>query len=361
MRIIDLKQKIFELGGPKSLKYINEKLSLKDCIKILQSFYLSYKDDDEGFRFRNSFEFCLCSKWQDYYENEKECFLRGDYIVEEKINGVRVLLTFFNKKLRVFGREFSNQDFFPFEYTEKICMDEIEEEIFKRGFDSFVLDGEFFFEDKISNLDLNVGYENKIDGSFVTNVSSFVLKSAKKKLKANQYNFYLFDILYLNKEDLKDKICLERKEILKNFNFFNFKVLDYKDSTENNILSLYRDVLKKGGEGIIYKNKNLCYLSGRKKYNWIKRKGDVEVRKLTNYKVFVLSKSERKWVLSLVKGGEEIGIFNNVNIFGNIKFEFEVFIGDKLDIDGVGFFIDDKLCYIKNIDLNQVFPDVLYL
>ncbi len=98
----------------------------------------------------------------------------------------------------------------------------------------------------------------------------------EKKVEEYVVNYFLFDILYLNGEDLTELSYLKRKEILKSlFDENHIKLAKYKivDNADD-FLEYFEESLKNGSEGLIAKSidENSIYKAGSRGYIWIKFK-----------------------------------------------------------------------------------------
>jgi DNA ligase-1 len=90
---------------------------------------------------------------------------------------------------------------------------------------------------------------------------------------------FVFDILYLNGEDLTRKSFQQRQQILKNLDFSaaqgKFAVTEAVEFTEAGKLEQYfRGLLDQGLEGIIAKSPESIYSPGKRGYDWIKLKAN---------------------------------------------------------------------------------------
>ncbi len=85
--------------------------------------------------------------------------------------------------------------------------------------------------------------------------------------------YYVFDILYLNKKDLRDIPLLERKAILKELLPKN-NVIRYSDHLEERGKAFFEQVRKKNLEGIMAKKADSIYLTGVRTKDWLKIKNN---------------------------------------------------------------------------------------
>lgn len=86
-------------------------------------------------------------------------------------------------------------------------------------------------------------------------------------------NYYIFDILFFEGEDLRNYPLIERKEILKNILKKHSKSpIRYSDHIEKNGKKFFQSCVKHELEGMICKNKTSPYLSGIRSKKWLKVK-----------------------------------------------------------------------------------------
>ncbi|MEM5790817.1 MAG: RNA ligase family protein, partial [Candidatus Aenigmatarchaeota archaeon] len=83
--------------------------------------------------------------------------------------------------------------------------------------------------------------------------------------------FIIFDILYLNGNDLIDLPLMKRKEILKKFVDESEKIL-LSSWIEENGIKFFKEIKKKDLEGIVAKKKDSKYEIGKRSKNWLKIK-----------------------------------------------------------------------------------------
>ncbi|NJK96491.1 MAG: hypothetical protein HC905_17665 [Bacteroidales bacterium] len=96
--------------------------------------------------------------------------------------------------------------------------------------------------------------------------------------KQYQLCYYIFDILFLDNENLCNKALWERKMILKSI-LPDTDVIKYTDHIEKEGIAFFEAVKKLNMEGIIAKDKNSSYLPGKRSSSWLKIKqhGSAEV------------------------------------------------------------------------------------
>jgi bifunctional non-homologous end joining protein LigD len=124
----------------------------------------------------------------------------------------------------------------------------------------------------------NLGIDAVIDGELIAEnnkgKSSFQLLQHYDHTKDEAIlKFWVFDLLSLNGHDLREMELIKRKELLNTIinQLANPMVLYSKHITERGKL-LFEEVRKEGGEGIIAKNGESHYFSGKRSDSWLKFK-----------------------------------------------------------------------------------------
>jgi len=167
-----------------------------------------------------------------------------DWIFENKYDGYRILLRKDGEAIQLLTR--NDKD-----WTERYPS--IEEDAVGLKADSVILDGEIIVE-----------HEGKSDFQALQNV-----------LKTKDYNmlrYYVFDLLYLDGEDLRKFPLVERKERLKTLLAVSpTKQILYSTHFTGNGGKFLEQVCAKGEEGIIAKNIYSTYIGKRTK-DWLKVK-----------------------------------------------------------------------------------------
>lgn len=178
-----------------------------------------------------------------------EYFSNKDWIFERKLDGERCLTVIKNGNITLYSR---NRKKINISYPEII------NSIYHTALKNAVLDGEIVaFEGKKTSF-------SKLQERI--NVNS---KKEIKKSKIKPY-YYIFDIINLDNEDLRNLPLVERKKLLKkNIDFKNnLKYLNHKNQYGK---KYYNIACNKGWEGLIAKHKNSEYKSGRSS-KWLKFK-----------------------------------------------------------------------------------------
>lgn len=167
-------------------------------------------------------------------------FSNKEWIYEEKFDGIRCLVVKKNNKVTLYSR---NRNKLNATYVEIVKIFE------KQRKKNFIIDGELV--------------------AFEGGVTSFSKLQQVKREKISVY-FYAFDLLYLDKYDLRDQKLIDRKSLLKkNFEFssrFRYTLHIIKNGE-----TFYKKACKKGLEGVIAKKADSKYVSKRTR-DWLKFK-----------------------------------------------------------------------------------------
>ena len=138
----------------------------------------------------------------------------------------------------------------------------------------------FDWTERLGNLATVVarlGLENTIlDGEVVAigpdGTTSFQsLQNAFREGRGDQLTYYVFDVLYLDRHDLRNLPLIRRKALLKKVVRSVPRVL-YVDHIEEHGRAFFDLVSGQALEGIVGKNKQSPYVSGRETWHWLKIK-----------------------------------------------------------------------------------------
>jgi DNA ligase-1 len=187
-----------------------------------------------------------------------------NFSLEYKYDGVRVQIHKRRDEVKIFSRNL-------LDLTENLedLTDKVKENF--NEFNEIILEGELLgFTEHGKNLSFQ-------------DLMSVIFR--KEKLKKINLNVFLFDILYLNGEDLTNFPLYKRVEILDRVkrDFNRTKYLIPKDKVEAQ--KFYENSLKEGYEGVMAKDLNGIYQSGRRGKLWLKLK-KVETLDLVILKAF---------------------------------------------------------------------------
>lgn len=174
-----------------------------------------------------------------------EPFDRKGWIFENKYDGYRALAT-----IKEGGVELKSRNNLSFNDKYPSIVDSLE----KLPHDA-ILDGEIVIKSK-----------NK-------NISQFQLLQNYVKDQKGTLAYYVFDLLYLNGENLISWPLIKRKELLKELiNTSKLKNIFYSEHIKEKGKKLFEQISKKGGEGIMAKDENSDYKPGVRTEKWLKIK-----------------------------------------------------------------------------------------
>ncbi len=167
-------------------------------------------------------------------------FTNQDWLYELKWDGYRAIAEIVKGKVKLYSRNNLN---FNTDYPEIVSqLSAINATV--------ILDGEIVAVDK-------------------KGVSRFQLLQSKKKNPGQKIIYYVFDILYFDKFDLRSATLVKRKEILNKI-IIPDQVIRISETFEDGV-SLFSSAKKLGFEGIIAKKKTSKYVLGRSN-EWLKIK-----------------------------------------------------------------------------------------
>jgi len=179
----------------------------------------------------------------------KNYFSDKNWIYERKLDGERVLAIKNNKKVTLYTR---NKKVINNTYPEIVKI------LSEQNQDNIIVDGEIVAFDK------NVTSFSKLQGRIH-------IKDPKKAIKTRiKVYYYIFDLLYLNKYDLRKIPLKERKKLLKKSLKFR-GAIRYTSHRNTHGKKYLKQACKKGWEGLIAKKSNSIYVSKRSR-DWLKFK-----------------------------------------------------------------------------------------
>lgn len=198
-----------------------------------------------------------------------------DWLYEMKYDGYRAITKISHREVEMVSR---NGNSFNLHYGRLIdVLKNIEQDV--------ILDGEVVIEDA----------KGRSDFQLLQNYTT----TQKGTLK-----YYVFDILFLNGVDLTTMPLKHRKELLNTFfQTYNLKNIFNANFTIGKGEELFRKLADKGYEGIIAKNQESHYLSGKRSSEWLKVKSvQMQEAVICGY---TLPQKSRKYFGSLI-----LGIYN---------------------------------------------------
>ncbi len=183
----------------------------------------------------------------------KDAFSDPKWTFEPKLDGIRVIAQIDKGTARLFSR--NNIDIsarFPL----------VANTLASTGLKDTVLDGEV------------IAYDNLGHPSFDRMLERYGINDARLVAHADQVNpvdFFVFDILYLDGKDLRNKSLRERRSSLEKLKVFTGPV-KLIDTFANDGSLLFEQALKLGLEGIMAKRLDSVYQSGMRTGDWLKIK-----------------------------------------------------------------------------------------
>ena len=179
----------------------------------------------------------------------KEPFSDKEWIFEEKFDGIRCLAVKKAGRVTLYSRNHKNLSaVFP----------EIVSDLESRKSKNYVADGEIVaFNKKVTSFSKLQSRLNVLDVSHI------------KGVKVPVY-FYIFDLLFWDRRNLKNLSLLERKKALKNYFPFG-KAIRYTPHVEKSGAAFFQKATDRGLEGIMAKRKTARYV-GKRSRDWLKIK-----------------------------------------------------------------------------------------
>jgi bifunctional non-homologous end joining protein LigD len=148
-----------------------------------------------------------------------------------------------------------------------------------------------------------LGHDAVIDGEVVAmdgkGKSNFQLLQNFVRTKKGNLEYRAFDLLWLDGHDVRSLPLLQRKELLKAL-IGKHPILKYSDHVEKKGAAFFREAEKAGLEGIMAKNADSPYASGKRTADWLKIK--THMRQEVVICGFTEPRSSRKHFGALVVG-----------------------------------------------------------
>lgn len=188
----------------------------------------------------------MTAKELDTEEKQDEAFNDSNNYIEEKFDGTRALVYFFEDCARVFSRRISKKTGFYVENTDSVP--QIRD--IKTTLCNTILDGEMFIPEQgfqVSSAVMNCKYD----------------KAIERQEELGFQVFHAFDILFYKGIDLRDKPLHLRKVYLRlaiaEINSPYIVCVDYFTCEGVKSKQYYLDIVARGGEGVIIKPKDGLY------------------------------------------------------------------------------------------------------
>lgn len=209
---------------------------------------------------------------------QEDIWKSDEWIAEEKMDGVRLLMIHIDGKTRFYTRNISVSDFLPIEYHKNIYLGNVDLSQIKTD---FIIDMEVISNN--SNIDTMVGNRGVICLTQLQSITALLSLNYEESIKIQKsfdtppIEFKSFDCLYYNGEWITEKPLYQRVEylipIVKNLQEKGVQI-SRPISTYQNKKAFYNCIVQNGGEGIVLKNVNTKYISNntRNKNGWVKVK-----------------------------------------------------------------------------------------
>ncbi|TPE42426.1 DNA ligase D [Pontibacter mangrovi] len=164
-----------------------------------------------------------------------------------------------------------------------------------------------------------LGQEAVLDGEIVVlndeGYATFQQLQNYQNTPSEHLYFYVFDLLYLNGEDLRDLPLLERKQRLQELLSEELPAVRYSDHVVARGKEFFREAQRKQIEGIMAKKADSPYRTGKRSSEWLKIK--THLRQEAVIGGFTEPKGKRKHIGALVLGVYENGKLTYVGQSGS--------------------------------------------
>lgn len=268
-----------------------KKLKKRDYVKLLGDYtsrQLFPESTPKHLNFVRAFDSpMLCFRYDELKpEQQDELWVdNNNWVASEKINGCRVLITFSPEEgLHFYSRNISVETFLPIDYAQTIWTPDFNPFLLKNeGIRDFVVDGEILSP----RTNVNTNISGKLNDGVVTD-SALTATAALLSITPEdsmsiqreqnlRFEFHLFHILSLNGVSSMEAPYKNMKAVLD-------VLLQKLRSCGLNVVSVpevginkrefYRNILKAGGEGVVFKNTDEHYYPTESRYHkaWIKCK-----------------------------------------------------------------------------------------
>ena len=199
----------------------------------------------------------------------KEPFDQKGWLFEVKWDGYRAITYIQNEDVKIFSR---NQESFNARFPDLVS------ELQRLSVSTAILDGEIVVTDDIgrSNFQLMQNYQSTRKGNLV---------------------YYVFDLLYLNGEDIRHYPLVKRKELLQQLlQKSQLTAVRYSDHVEEKGILFFKEAAKNHLEGIVCKNGQSHYRMKRSK-EWLKVKSKTRQEVVIGGTLRPLKEHEKNLVL----------------------------------------------------------------
>lgn len=170
-----------------------------------------------------------------------EAFDSDEYVFELKLDGYRALACVEDGKVNLFSRNLNN-------FTKNYPAVAKELAVVT---DDVIFDGEI----------VAYGKDKKVSFQALQNLEEGGVS----------IEYVIFDLLYLNGDNLMDRTLIERKKMLEHL-LYRYPRLTYSAHIETNGIAFFNEAKKKNFEGIMAKRKVSAYTPGKRSESWLKIK-----------------------------------------------------------------------------------------
>ncbi|MCM2534176.1 ATP-dependent DNA ligase [Neobacillus pocheonensis] len=212
-------------------------------------------------------------------QKTNEPFDDDSYITELKLDGIRLILSKFDNKVKLYTRHNNEVTALFKEIYENLNIP-----------DGTVLDGELI----VPGTDGAPNFEA-------------VMERFKSKKSQHFLQYCVFDIIYFNGKNIAAKPLIERKEILSSLDFDQERIVTVQ-WTEGHGVPYFNIVKKRDLEGIVLKRKDSQYEINKRTDKWLK---------VINYKykdvlITGILKKDQSFLLSPLDSNQNIGVMEFV-------------------------------------------------
>jgi len=251
----------------------------------------------------------LAKDIEDFPEDEKREIIRSDqWACGEKKNGVRGICHVFKEANRFTSRNRCADTYLLHELTDNLPHLSALNLSSWRG---SIFDGELFLKEDFIHIN---GKASALEGaSAILNCGPEKAKNFQD-IKGNKLRYFIFDVIKTKGRDLRALPLKERRKTLTQFKefveaeeygeFIEFEELIYHDKEE-----YFKKIIESGGEGIILKDLNAPYLSGKRSGSWIKVK-----KSSTTDAIIIGFGRGKEWDKKGLIGSLELGIYDECGV-----------------------------------------------
>ena len=219
----------------------------------------------------------LCQRYQVLKPEEQQAIWEsGNWYLEEKVDGARMILMHIGGSLDFYSRNLSVTDFYPISYRDNILVESVD---VTKITDSFIVDSEVISSNP--NVNTVLGSRGVLTETQLQAVSALLALNLEQSLELQRkeapLKFMVFDVLYWNGEWITERPLRERRqylrEALKQLKAAGLQVSAPKANIKNKP-QFHKAVMYEGGEGCVAKNLDSPYVatSSRRRDGWVKIK-----------------------------------------------------------------------------------------